>query len=68
MSKYMHTLQGLPATFDGYQICFASFYGKPNKLVRSLHQIRREQQITLRNRARNNLEYDIKDYGYYRYE
>ena len=50
MAKYMHTLDGYPATFDGYQICYAAYYGKPNKLCESLKQIRQEQEISRRNR------------------
>ena len=41
---YMHTLNGRPAVFcEGQGVCFASFYGKPNRLARSLKQIRAEQ-------------------------
>ena len=67
MSKYMHTLNGKPATFDGYQVCYATFYGKPNKLVNSLRQIRREQQISIRNRLRDGFDNDFV-YGHLRYE
>ncbi len=67
MSKYMHTIDGRPATFDGYQICFATFYGPANVLADSLRQIRREQQATLRNRKRDRLDVEVGDYGYFRY-
>lgn len=42
---YLHTLNGLPAVYiKGQGICFASFYGPPNRLARSLKQIRQEQR------------------------
>lgn len=66
MSKYMHTIDGRPATFDGYQICYATFYGKPNILADSLAQIRKEQKLTERNRKADGYE-TIGDYGYLRY-
>lgn len=66
MSKYMHTIDGRPATFDGYQICYAVFYGKANILAGSLRQIRREQQKTIRNRMRDGLDV-VCEYGYLRY-
>ena len=67
MSKYMHTIDGRPATFDGYQICYATFYGPANKLADSLRQIRREQQITIRNRKRDGFDVNVGEYGYLRY-
>ncbi len=68
MSKYLHTIGGKPATFDGYQICFATFYGKPNDLAASLRQIRREQAISIKNRRRDGLDFNLGEYGYLRYE
>ena len=67
MSKYMHTIDGRPATFDGYQICWATFYGPANTLCGSLRQIRKEQKITRRNRDRDGLEFNVGVYGYLRY-
>lgn len=47
MAKYMHTISGAPAFFDGEQICFArrgaSLQGI---LVDSLKQIRQEQSAS----------------------
>jgi hypothetical protein len=64
----MHTIDGSPATFDGYQICYAAFYGKPNKLADSLKQIRQEQRLTVKNRRADGLApFNVK-YGYLRYE
>lgn len=67
MAKYMHTINGRPATFDGYQICFASFYGQANILASSLKQIRREQTITKSNRTADGFDYLAREYGYFRY-
>ena len=67
MSKYMHTIDGRPATFDGYQICFATFHGPENKLCDSLKQIRKEQQITKENRERDGMDFSVGEYGYLRY-
>ena len=44
--KYMHTIDGMPAAFDGDQICYRSFYGKAQPLCDDLAQIKREQQLT----------------------
>lgn len=68
MSKYMHTIDGRPAMFDGYQICYATFYGPANKLADSLEQIRKEQRITIRNRKRDGLDLHVGEYGHLRYE
>lgn len=67
MSKYMHTIDGRPATFDGYQICFATFYGPANKLCDSLSQIRKEQEITKENRERDGMDFNVGEYGHLRY-
>lgn len=67
MSKYIHTIDGRPATFDGYQICFATFYGKPNSLCDSLAQIKRERDITKKNRERDGYEFNAGEYGHLRY-
>lgn len=67
MSRYMHTINGRPATFDGYQICYAIFCGTANVLADSLRQIRKEQQITIRNRKRDGYEVNVGEYGYLRY-
>ena len=56
MAKYMHTLDGRPAAFDGYQVCYAAYYGKPNKLCESLKQIRQEQKISHKNRKADGLD------------
>lgn len=68
MSKYLHTIDGKPATFDGYQICFATFYGPANSLAESLTQIKREQKISVRNRKRDGFDTDVGEYGWLRYE
>lgn len=44
---YMHTLRGQPAGFDGETVCiYAATQAVP--AVRSLRQIRREQQASIR--------------------
>lgn len=52
MSKtyYLHTLDGAPAWFDGFQVCFAVSYGRAAKLAASLRQIQREQRASISNR------------------
>lgn len=66
VSKYMHTINGKPGTFDGYQICYATFYGKPNILCESLDQIRKEQRLTKENRERDGFKI-CSDYRHLRY-
>ena len=68
MSKYMHTINGFPATFDGYQICFSTFYGPANKLCNSLAQVRKEQRATKRNRRRDGFDFNKSEYGHLRYD
>ncbi len=63
---YLHTIDRRPGTFDGNQICFATFYGKPNKLATSLKQIRAEQKASREYRARRGFD-DSFEYGYRRY-
>jgi hypothetical protein len=67
MTKYMHTIDGKPGTFNGYQICFAHFYGPPNVLADSIQQIRAEQKLTIDNRSRDRLDVDADRYDYFRY-
>lgn len=64
---YLHTIDGLPATFDGYQICFAGFYGPASKLATSLAQIRREQKISAANREKDGWSAYAYKLGYRRY-
>lgn len=56
--KYMHTLNGQPAQFDGEQICFAD---KRIKLADSSVQIRREEQLSRRWRLQNGYENEWKE-------
>ena len=51
MSKYMHTIDGMPGTFDGWQVVYANFRGKPSVLRDSLKEIRADQAITMKNRT-----------------
>jgi len=51
-TKYLHTLDGKPAYFDGWQIVFATKFGKAAPMAESLQQIRKEQTLTVRNRER----------------
>ena len=63
---YIHTLDGRPAMFDGYQVCYAAHYGRANDVALSLRQIRREQAASTRNRLADGLSDDL-EYGYRRY-
>ena len=67
-TKYIHTIKGRAATFDGYQICYSTFSGKPNLLVDSLAQIKREQKITISNRRRDGFQVSPEDYSHRRYD
>ena len=49
-TKYLHTLNGKPAEFDGWQIVYATHYGKACQLADSLKQIRKEQKTSFWNR------------------
>ena len=65
---YMHTLNGQPASYDeGRQICFATFYGKPNKLCSSLEQIRYEQKKSAEWRLKQGLTDHCWKAGYFRF-
>jgi len=63
---YIHTLNGIPATFDGYQICYSIYFGKPNIAVKSLAQIKREQKISIANREADGYDNKAK-FGHLRY-
>lgn len=65
---YMHTINDTPAFMseNDEQICYMSFYGKPNPLAESLKQIRREQQATIRYRKQCGFKNDKDKYGYRR--
>jgi len=49
-TKYLHTIDGHPAWFNGEQICFAS-PRKPLFLADSLQQLRKEQLAAKHHRA-----------------
>jgi hypothetical protein len=63
---YIHTLNDSPAVFDGERVCFANFYGPPNKPATSLRQIRREQQVSIDDDAARCVQGEWL-YGYRRY-
>ena len=65
-SYYMHTINGRPATFDGTQIVFMNFYGKPNKVYRSLKEIRRHERRALAYRSNYLVSPTPGKYGYFR--
>ena len=62
MSKclYMHTLDGFPAGYDGWHICY---WHRLVPLVKSLKQIRSEQQAS-KDWRRNKGYPDSAKYGY----
>lgn len=59
----MHTVLNRPAFFNGEQIVFGKVV---DKLCKSLGEIRREQQATIRWRKMNDYSVDIGDYNYVR--
>ena len=67
MKGYIHTIEGKPATFDGYQICYATYYGKPNVIRESLAEIKRDRETTKRNRARDGFPVEMKKYRHFRF-
>ena len=66
MKGYIHTIEGEPATFDGYQICYATYYDKPNVIRESLAEIKRDRETTKRNRARDGFSVDMMTYSHFR--
>ncbi len=64
---YIHTIEGKPATFDGYQICYAVFHGKPNVIRETLAQIKRDRETTKRNRIKDGFDVDLTKYGHFRF-
>lgn len=64
---YMHTLNGKPAAFDGNQISYATFHGKPNALAESLQQIRSEQRASAAYRRRMGFTGYKMEYGHFRF-
>jgi len=68
MARYIHTLRGKPATFDGWQVCYASFYGKPNRSFTSLKEIKENIETTRKNRIDAGFDFNLSDYKWFRYE
>lgn len=62
-SYYMHTLDGKPACFDGWQVCFGM---NGRRVASSLKQIRREQHESTANRTAAGLQ-DHDTMGYVRF-
>lgn len=63
ITKYMHTLEGRPATYvKNSQVCFLS-NGSVLSLCDSLAQIRREQKQSLKWRLKKNMSDRKEDYG-----
>jgi len=59
-------MDGLAASFDGYQLCWAS-RTYPLKSCKTLAEIRKERRASIRNRKRDGLgNDDIKQYGHRR--
>lgn len=57
-SLYMHTLDGKPAQFDGWQICYAMHVIK--RFANDLDQIREEQLASRRWRAKKGYDNNSK--------
>lgn len=53
MTKYMHTIDREPGTFDGYQVCFAG--NRAINLCETLSQIRSEQKRSRINRLKDGM-------------
>jgi hypothetical protein len=68
MSKvyYLHTLDGQPAFFDKYQVCYSTSYGEAVKLVETLKQIKREQKKSREWRRNEGYSDNAAFYGYRR--
>lgn len=68
MSKtyYMHTIDGKPAFWSGDQICYASFFGRPDRLEPSLKNIRKNERRSRKYRNDLGLS-DNSRYGYFRF-
>jgi hypothetical protein len=66
VAKYMHTLDGCPATFDGEIVVFlARRAGKLQNILRdSLYQIRREQEASIQWQQNNGNDHATFEYGY----
>jgi hypothetical protein len=68
---YVHTIDDMPARFDGEQICYVSthpngrFHARP---VPDLATIRREQRASIQYRKRNGFSDSAGEYGYVRVE
>lgn len=69
MSKtyYMHTINGFPGIFSDGQICYAAYYGKPNRLQASLKDIRKQQRQSRKYRESKGW-FDRFDYNHIRVE
>lgn len=66
-TKYIHTIDGQPATIsDGY-ICFMTHYGKAGITRDSLAEIRKDQKLSARKRAKDGMGDDAFKIGYRRY-
>lgn len=63
--RYMHTIGGRPAYFDGKQIVFAC--RRVKRLVNSLTQIRREQDKSIEFRLSNGWDCNGWDLPFYDY-
>lgn len=66
--KFMHSIEGKPAYFNGYQIVYAPRGDRkgrpvPIKLADSREQIKREQDAS--NWYRNAEKMSLSDYGYF---
>lgn len=64
-TKYMHTIDGRPALWNGLQIVFPASTSAVYT-ENSLNEIRRHQQATIRFRRNNDFDCDISRYGYVR--
>ena len=65
---YIHTINGHPGTFDGWQVCYSvKGSNRHNTPAKSLRQIKREQRACIANRRAAGFSANPSDYGYVRY-
>jgi hypothetical protein len=64
---YIHTLNGIPAFFDGQMVVFTGRYGKAPIPAESLRQLRDEQRASARYVLENIPNPMEVEYGYVRY-
>lgn len=69
MSKYMHTICGSPAYFDGEMLCYVGRGMRLDEILRSsLKEIRREQNLSADYRLRHSMIVPTLETSYIRFQ